>query len=261
MPRIASLSGICRYGPSLACWYPCWFWTSKATPKLTLRLLEMTCVALIEWEIKGKSSGKKIDEIWFQNMVTKVFINLRFWLGRLIDNKAPKPLEVSTECWNNLVKWRASESSKKKSAHMCSISRRRASKAYQTQGLRKVALVRLVNTPSRVFFYTHLHDSVDVCFNVGRCLQCLLWRPNVPTLRCQRLIRDKAYGFNESRLRRRSTRRWTKNTNDWRRNGSVNMKVRRITSQIWRRGLRSWRQSLMPQMNVWRPRSMHPSCA
>ena len=38
----------------------------------------MTCVALIEWEIKGKSSGKKIDEIWFQNMVTKVFINLRF---------------------------------------------------------------------------------------------------------------------------------------------------------------------------------------
>ena len=76
----------------------------------------VTCVALTECEIKGKGNGKKIDEMWFQKIVTKVLINCRFRLGRLIDTKAPKPPEVSTECLNDLVKWRASKLSKKKSA-------------------------------------------------------------------------------------------------------------------------------------------------
>jgi hypothetical protein len=104
----------------------------------------MACGATSEWEIKGKGSGQKIDEMWFQKIVTKVLINLRFRLGRLIDTGAPKPPEVSTECWSDLVKWRASEVSKKKSAQMRSISRRRASKSAQMQGLREAALVRLV---------------------------------------------------------------------------------------------------------------------
>ena len=106
----------------------------------------MLFVATAEWEIKGKGNGKKIDEMWFQKIVTKVLINLRFRLGRLIDSKAPKPPEVSIECWNDLAKWRASESSKKRSAQMRSISRRRALKASQMQGLREAALVRLVST-------------------------------------------------------------------------------------------------------------------
>ena len=130
----------------------------------------MTCVVLTEWETKGKGSGKKIDEIWFQKIVTKVLINLRFRLGQLIDSKAPKPPEVSTECWNDLVKWRASESSKKKSAQMRSISRRRASKASQMQGLREAALVRLVSTPPRMSVYAHIDVSADVSFNMGACL-------------------------------------------------------------------------------------------
>ena len=118
---------------------------------------QLTCVDLIEWEIKGKGNGKKIDEMWFQKIVTKVLINLRFRLGQLIDSKAPKPPEVSNECWNDLVKWRDSELSKKKSAQMRSISRRRASKASQMQGLREAALVRLVSTPSRLYFYALSH--------------------------------------------------------------------------------------------------------
>jgi hypothetical protein len=112
----------------------------------------LTCVVVTEWEIKGKGNGKKIDEMWFQKIVTKVLINLRFRLGRLIDSGAPKPPEVSSECWNDLGKWRASELSKKKSAQMRSISRRRASKASQMQGLREAALVRLVSIPSHVVF-------------------------------------------------------------------------------------------------------------
>jgi hypothetical protein len=79
-------------------------------------MLDMTFVAMAEWEIKGKGNGKKIDEMWFQKIVTKVLINHRFRLGRLIDNKASKPPEVSTECWNDRVKWRASEVSKKRLA-------------------------------------------------------------------------------------------------------------------------------------------------
>lgn len=106
----------------------------------------MTFSVMSEWEIKGKGNGKKIDEMWFQKIVTKVLINFRFRLGRLIDTKAPKPPEVSTECWNGLVKWRASELSKKKSAQMRSISQRRASKASQMQGLQEAALVRLVRS-------------------------------------------------------------------------------------------------------------------
>lgn len=110
----------------------------------------MTYVAYTEWEIKGKGNGKKIDEMWFQKIVTKVLINCRFRLGRLIDTKAPKPPEVTTECWNDLVRWRTSELSKKKSAQRRSISRRRAFKASQMQGLREAALVRLVSTPSHM---------------------------------------------------------------------------------------------------------------
>ena len=114
---------------------------------------QLTCGGVTEWEIKGKGNGKKIDEMWFQKIVTRVLINIRFRLGRLIDNNAPKPPEVSTQCWNDLGKWRASELSKKKSAQMRSISRHRASKASQMQGLREAALVRLVSTSARVFFY------------------------------------------------------------------------------------------------------------
>ena len=128
---------------------------------------QLTCVAVTEWEIKGKGNGKKIDEMWFQKIVTKVLINLRFRLGQLIDNNAPKPPEVSTECWNDLVKWRASEMSKKKSVHMRSISCRRASKASQMQGLREAGLVRLVSTPSRMSFYAYFHVFWDVCINTG----------------------------------------------------------------------------------------------
>jgi len=36
----------------------------------------LTCVVVTEWEIKGKGNGKKIDEMWFQKIVTKVLINL-----------------------------------------------------------------------------------------------------------------------------------------------------------------------------------------
>jgi hypothetical protein len=112
----------------------------------------MVCVAMQSGRSRGSTVAKKIDEMWFQKIVTKVLINLRFRLGRLIDTKAPKPPEVSTECWNDLVKWRASEVSKKKSAQMRSISRRRASKACQMQGLREAALVRLVrNLPPRIY--------------------------------------------------------------------------------------------------------------
>jgi hypothetical protein len=139
----------------------------------------IACVVTTEWEIKGKGVGQKIDEMWFQKIVTKVLINHRFRLGQLIDTKAPKPPEVSTECWNDLVKWRASEVSKKKSAQMRSISRRRASKACQMQGLREAALVRLVMQlfPSCNVCFTLLCDYLDVClnnpnvcFNMPKCL-------------------------------------------------------------------------------------------
>jgi hypothetical protein len=36
----------------------------------------LTCVGVTEWEIKGKGNGKKIDEMWFQKIITKVLINL-----------------------------------------------------------------------------------------------------------------------------------------------------------------------------------------
>ena len=136
--------------------------TSAGTTNSTSKIFDLFFVAYTEWEIKGKGNGKKIDEMWFQKIVTKVLINCRFRLGRLIDTKAPKPPEVTTECWNDLVKWRTSELSKKKSAQMRSISRRRASKASQMQGLREAALVRLVS------MFSHMSSHMQL----GRCNGC-----------------------------------------------------------------------------------------
>ena len=185
----------------------------------------MLFVATTEWEIKGKGNGKKIDKMWFQKIVTKVLINLRFRLRRLIDSKAPKPLEVSTECWNDLAKWRASEVSKKRSAQMRLISRRRASKASQMQGLREVALVSLVSTLPHVSFhiqhvrycgYSFQREHMSYMFGLMPRCHC-----------CKRLILDRAYGSNESRSRQRSTKRLRRNTNDWRRSGNARMKAQR----------------------------------
>ena len=56
--------------------------TSKATSNFPSRMFDMTCVEMREWEIKRKGNGKKINEMWSQKIVTKVFINLQFRLGR-----------------------------------------------------------------------------------------------------------------------------------------------------------------------------------
>lgn len=63
-----------------------------------------------------------------------------------MDNKAPKPPEVTNEEWNGLVAIRASEMSKKKWEQMQSISKRKASKAAQMHGLREATLVKLVRS-------------------------------------------------------------------------------------------------------------------
>ena len=83
---------------------------------------------------------------------------------------------------------------------------------------------------------------------------------DVPPHCCKRLYRDRAYNFYESRLRWRSTRRWRRNTNGWRRSGSRENNGRKLTMQIWRQGWKSWRRSSMRQTNDWRPRTMRPNC-
>ena len=127
--------------------------------------------------------------MWFQKIVTKVLINLRFQLERLIVSKAPKSLEVTTECWNDLVVWRATELSKKKSAQMRSISKHKVSKASQMHGLGEAALVRLVSIPPCVCLDVFMHVYMDVRLNmINVCDVCL----DVSNIHCPPLFCDKS---------------------------------------------------------------------
>lgn len=78
----------------------------------------MWTIVLADWEIKGKGSWKNIDQKWFRKIITKVLINVRFQLNKLIDSKASKPPKVTNEQRNTLVAIRASEVSKRKLEQM-----------------------------------------------------------------------------------------------------------------------------------------------
>ena len=88
-----------------------------------------------DWELKGKGVARFIDEMWFQKIVTKNLFNIRYRLNRLIDQNAPKPPELAFEQWNDLIAMWTTELAKKKSAHMCGISKRKTAKALQLHSL------------------------------------------------------------------------------------------------------------------------------
>jgi hypothetical protein len=60
-------------------------------------------------------------------------------------------------------------------------------------------------------------------------------------------------------MRRRSWKRWKKNTSDWRRSVQAKRSARRRALQTWPLGWTSWRRSSTRRTNVWRQRSMLPS--
>ena len=75
-------------------------------------------IVFADWELKGKGAARLIDEMWFQKIVTKTLINIRYRLNRLIDQNAPKPPELVFEQWNDVIAMQATKLAKKKSAHM-----------------------------------------------------------------------------------------------------------------------------------------------
>ena len=110
-------------------------------------------VVFADWELKGKGAARRIDEMWFQKIVTKTLINIRFRLNKLVDRKAPKPPELTFEQWNDLIAMRATDLAQKKSAKMRGISNRKLGKASQMHSLREEALVRLVRQSSCMLFH------------------------------------------------------------------------------------------------------------
>ena len=113
----------------------------------------MDNVVFAVWELKRKGAARLIDEMWFQKIVTKTLINIRYRLNRLIDQNASKPPELAFEQWNDLIIMRTTELAKKKSAHMRGISKRVTAKASLLYSLREGALVRLVSHSSCIVFY------------------------------------------------------------------------------------------------------------
>ena len=45
----------------------------------------MSNVVFADWELKGKGAARLIDKMWFQKIVTKTLINIRYRLNWLID--------------------------------------------------------------------------------------------------------------------------------------------------------------------------------
>ena len=110
-------------------------------------------IVFADWRLKGKGAARLIDEMWFQKIVTKTLINIRYRLNRLIDQNAPKPPELAFEQWNDLIAMRTTELAKKKCAHMRGILKCKTAKASQLYSLREGALVRLVSHSSCIFFH------------------------------------------------------------------------------------------------------------
>lgn len=106
-----------------------------------------------DWELKGKGAARRIDEMWFQKIIMKTLINIRFRLNKLVDRKAPKSPELTFEQWNDLIAMRATDLAQKKSAKMRGISNRKLGKASQMHSLREEALVRLVRQSSCMLFH------------------------------------------------------------------------------------------------------------
>ena len=113
----------------------------------------MDNVLFAYWELKGKGPARLIDKMWFQKIVTKILINIRYRLNQLIDQNTPKPPELVFEQWNDLIAMRATKLAKKKSAHMHGISNRKTAKASQLHSLHVEVLVRLVSHSSCMFFH------------------------------------------------------------------------------------------------------------
>jgi len=99
--------------------------------------------------LRGKGKNRLINEMYFQKIITKSLINIRFRLNKLIDQDAPKPPELTFEQWNDLTAARKTEVAKQKSQKMRAVSKRsKTSKDSQLHGLREAALVRLVRFSS-----------------------------------------------------------------------------------------------------------------
>jgi hypothetical protein len=108
-------------------------------------------VLLAAWEVRGQGNRKTIDLVWISKRMTKVLINIRFRLNRLIDNKARKPPEVTDKQWNWLVAMRVTEESKMKSEKMRKVSKGKGTRATQMAALREAAVVKLVRLLSCMY--------------------------------------------------------------------------------------------------------------
>lgn len=112
---------------------------------------------LPDWEMQGHS--KKVSEKWLEPIITKVLITTRFRLNALIDEDSRRPVEVTREQWETLVKIRRSDAGVKKSEHMRAISKGKGSKALQFRAIERDAIIKLVRL-------TCLSMMIEVVFNI-----------------------------------------------------------------------------------------------
>jgi len=57
----------------------------------------MDNILFVEWELRGKGKKRLINEMYFQKIITKTFINIRFRLNKLINQNTSKPPELMFE--------------------------------------------------------------------------------------------------------------------------------------------------------------------
>lgn len=77
-------------------------------------------------------------------IITKILITTRWRLNALIDAGQQRPVDISDEQWNTLVRRRNTEDSQVMSKHMRSISQGKGSKTAQLKAIERDTIVKLV---------------------------------------------------------------------------------------------------------------------
>jgi len=109
---------------------------------------------------------KKINEKWLKPLITKSLINYRWKLNQLIDAGKQRPPEVTQEHWNTLVANRNTDSARKKSEQMRSISVGKGTRASQLRAIEKDALIKLGRLSQKIWLLVNVLEVLNNVFKV-----------------------------------------------------------------------------------------------
>ena len=96
-----------------------------------------------EYEVRGNAD--RVDEKYIKKCATKSLITWRHTLNKALDSGQGKPAGLNTKYWEELLKIRESEESKRKSQQMGNQARKRGLRNTTKDKIKQATLVKLVS--------------------------------------------------------------------------------------------------------------------